>query len=447
MGLFKKAVQFLKGDSTAYQNLVRGSAISMALRVIGQGVNYGLVFVITHLFGANGFGAYSLFQAVMQFFTQIARLGYDTLLMRNTAQSQTEQEHQLLKSQYNSALRVTAILSLLLSAILFFASPYLAEYFFKKPHLTFYFQCAAFCLLPLVHINIYASYLKGKKQFRQFNFIQQISLLLFTLLFVLVLYIISKQARITSVAYLFSCLITLSIAFFWYRKHFRVPAVAINVSWKSVAYASLTFFVVGMMNYLRNATETIILGYNFSEDYVGIFKASQKISSVISFTLFSTIVAAAPHFATLYKENKQDELRQTVQKTTALLFWTALPVFLVLLLFPDFILQLFGKEFSRGSMALTLMCAGQFFNTTMGPANNLLLMANRQKTVLYIAVLNNIICAVSGWLLIPIYGIEGAASVNLLGILFPNIAAISLIKYHFGFFTFSPSMLNKVFTK
>lgn len=447
MGLFRKAKQFLKGDSTAYQSLVRGSAISMALRLVGQGVNYGLVFVITRLFGANGFGAYSIFQAVMQFFTQTARLGYDTLLMRNSAQSQSEQEEQVLRSQYQSALRVTTILSLLLSVLLFFSAPFLAEHFFSKPHLTFYFRCAAFCLLPLVHINIYASYLKGKKRFREFNFIQQVSLLLFTLLFVLALFAFFHVARITAAAYLISCLITLSISFVWYRKYFKVPALTVTADWKLLAYASLTFFVVGMMNYLRNATETIILGYHFTEDYAGIFKASQKISSVISFTLFSTIVAAAPHFATLYKENKTDELRRTVQKTTALLFWTALPVFLILLLFPEFILQIFGKEFTRGRLALTLMCAGQFFNTTMGPANNLLLMANRQRLVLYISLINNMVCATAGWFIIPVYGIEGAAFVNLMGILIPNLAAISFIKYHFGFFTFNPYMLNKVFTK
>jgi O-antigen/teichoic acid export membrane protein len=447
LGLLKKVLQLFEGNSTAYQGLVKGGAVSFALRLIGQGVNYGLVMTITRLFGAGGFGAYSLFQAVMQFFTQTARLGYDVLLMRNTAQAQTSESVQLLKSQFNSALRVTAILSVLFSVILYSGSSFIAEIFFNKPHLTFYFKCASLCLLPLVHINIYASYLKGRKLFRQFNFIQQISLLLFTLFFVAVFYTVKKTAEVTAIAYLCSCLVTMALAYFWYAKNFKTRASNTNISWIALAKASVIFFLVGLMNYARNATETLILGHFFTEDYAGIFKAAQKISSVISFTLFSTIVAAAPHFAELYKKNQMSELRNTVQKTTALLFWISLPVFLLLLLFPHYILPLFGKEFYKGDTALMIMCVAQFFNTTMGPANNLLLMSNRQQTVLYIALFNNVICFLSGWFLIPIYGIEGAACINLLGILIPNIAAISIIRSQFGYFTFNPYMLNQIFKK
>jgi O-antigen/teichoic acid export membrane protein len=302
-------------------------------------------------------------------------------------------------------------------------------------------------MLPLVHINIYASYLKGKKYFKQFNFIQQISLLLFTLVFIAIGLFIFKKPELTAWAYSLSCFITLLLAWIWYRKYFQITAPNSTIPLRPLLLASLTFFVVGLMNYLRNATETLILGHFYTEDYAGIFKATQKVSSVIAFSLFSAIVAAAPVFAELYKQNRFDELKHTVQKTTALIFWTALPVFLLLVLFPEFILQLFGKDFTRGNNALMLMCAGQFFNATMGPANNMLLMVNKQRTVLYITIINNLICAAAGWIIIPAYGLQGAAAVNLLGVLIPNIAAISIIRLQFGFFTFNYKMLNKIFKR
>ncbi len=447
MGFVKKAISFLRGDASAYQNLLKGSLISLVLRITGQAINYGLVLTISRLFGAAGYGAYSLFQAVLQFFTQSARLGFDVLMMRESARSHSENELGALRSEYHAAVRLTAVTSLLLGILLFVFASTIARDYFNKPHLTFYFKIAAFCILPLVHINIYASYLKGKKHFREFNFIQQISLLLFTLIFILSVFWIYRNPEVVAVAYAIACLITLMLAFIWYRKFFQAQMVKVSVSWSSLISVSLTFFVVGLMSYLRNATEAVILGRFFSEESVGIFKASQKVSSIISFTLFSTIVAAAPHFAELFKQQKLDELRHTVQKTTTLIFWTSLPIFLVLILFPGFILHLFGKEFSSGKEAMWLMCMGQFFNSTMGPANNLLLMINKQRIVLYISVFNNIVCALLGWHFIPQYGINGAAILSLLGILIPNIAAVSIIRWQFGFFTFNYKMLNQIFKR
>ncbi len=446
MGIVRQLISFLRGDKSAYQNLVKGSLISLVLRLAGQAVNYGLVISITRLFGATGYGSYSLFQAVTQFFTQTARLGFDVLMMRNTAQSSSDDMNNL-KRQYNTVLRVTAITSMLLSIVLFLSAETIAEEYFHKPHLALYFKIAAICVLPLVHINIYASYLKGKKYFKHFNFIQQISLLLFTLIFIIIGVFAYKKPELTAWAYSASSMLTLILAWIWYRKYFQSTASTTAIPLQPLLMASFTFFIVGFMNYLRNATETLILGHFFTEDYAGIFKASQKVSSIIAFTLFSTIVAAAPLFAELYRQNKSDELKRTVQKTTALIFWSSLPVFILMLLFPDFVLQLFGKEFTRGKEALILMCAGQFFNATMGPANNMLLMVNKQRAVLYITIVNNVVCAITGWFIIPAYGIQGAAAVHLLGILIPNIAAISIIRYHFGFFTFNYRMLNKVFKR
>jgi O-antigen/teichoic acid export membrane protein len=83
----------------------------------------------------------------------------------------------------------------------------------------------------------------------------------------------------------------------------------------------------------------------------------------------------------------------------------------------------------------------------MGPANNLLLMVNKQRFVLYITIFNNLVCALCGWFLIPLYGLNGAALINMLGILIPNIAAIMVIRREFGFFTFNFNLLTQVFKR
>jgi hypothetical protein len=104
----------------------------------------------------------------------------------------------------------------------------------------------------------------------------------------------------------------------------------------------------------------------------------------------------------------------------------------------------FRSEFLRGTEALIILSIGQFINAATGPVSNILVMTGRQKLNRNLMVGTTIIAIILDLILIPIYGIVGAACVNTFGIILMNLIPFFLIKYYYGFYTLDFKELFKV---
>jgi len=114
----------------------------------------------------------------------------------------------------------------------------------------------------------------------------------------------------------------------------------------------------------------------------------------------------------------------------------ATPVLTIFLVWPKLILKLFGPEFIFADKALTVLALGQFVNVATGSVGYLLMMSGHEKlmrnNIIFAAVLNvafNII-------LIPRFGIVGAASSTAAALSVMNIVSMGLVYWKTGLLTF-----------
>ena len=122
-------------------------------------------------------------------------------------------------------------------------------------------------------------------------------------------------------------------------------------------------------------------------------------------------------------------------ESTKTIFWVSAPILLLLILFPSTILSMFGDEFKLAAMCLIILSIGKMFSAISGSVGTFLQMVGRQKifqNILLVAALINIVL---NSLLIPKYGIEGAAVASTASGVFWNLLMIIYIKKHFGFYT------------
>ena len=123
-------------------------------------------------------------------------------------------------------------------------------------------------------------------------------------------------------------------------------------------------------------------------------------------------------------------------ESARLIFLTSLPIFLVLALFPQWILSIFGKEFPGNENALYILLAGQFIVCFCGLPSQILNMAGRQDVLRNIAVFSAIINVLLCIFLIPPYGLMGACYAQLGGTFIWNLLSLLSVKKHFGFYGF-----------
>jgi O-antigen/teichoic acid export membrane protein len=128
-----------------------------------------------------------------------------------------------------------------------------------------------------------------------------------------------------------------------------------------------------------------------------------------------------------------DELFYVAKKATKLIFWATTPIFLCLILFGKPILVLFfGKKFIVSYLPMALLLFGQFINSTSGSTGIFMNMTGHQKVfrkVIFFAALINIALNI---LLIPNFGMNGAAFSGMVSLCFWNLYVLLYIKKKYG---------------
>ncbi len=103
----------------------------------------------------------------------------------------------------------------------------------------------------------------------------------------------------------------------------------------------------------------------------------------------------------------------------------------------------FGKEFISGFRALMIMSFGQFVNAFCGSVGYLLTMTGNQNTFKNIFLLSAILNLILCFLLIPVFGFDGAAMSFSVSMIFWNVVSLLIVKKKFGFVTYYLPFLKK----
>lgn len=87
-----------------------------------------------------------------------------------------------------------------------------------------------------------------------------------------------------------------------------------------------------------------------------------------------------------------------------------LPIALILWIWPEEVLTLlFGKPFVAGAFALVILVSANFFSVFMGQVGHVISMVGHEKYTAYAALVAAAINIVLNYMLIPLYGMNGAA--------------------------------------
>jgi O-antigen/teichoic acid export membrane protein len=126
-------------------------------------------------------------------------------------------------------------------------------------------------------------------------------------------------------------------------------------------------------------------------------------------------------------------------------FWntaTSIPLFATLAVIPGPLLSVFGERYTEGAAALAILAIGQLLNTAAGPLGQVINMSGRP----YITMLNNAGVAglnlLSCWLLIPRYGLVGAALSTASALTLVNLIKLVQVRHIFGMSPWRADTLN-----
>jgi O-antigen/teichoic acid export membrane protein len=175
------------------------------------------------------------------------------------------------------------------------------------------------------------------------------------------------------------------------------------------ARTALSLLFIDSVYILHSRVDILMLGAMKGAAAAGIYNVANRGAELITFGLNSVNMVLAPTVASLYGQGEKERLQNilTISSRAVLLF--SLPVTAVFLLFGGTFLGLFGSEFVAGSKALSILSVAQFINCAMGSVGVILIMTGHQKQAAIGVAVSAALNIALNVVLIPPYGIEGAA--------------------------------------
>lgn len=113
----------------------------------------------------------------------------------------------------------------------------------------------------------------------------------------------------------------------------------------------------------------------------------------------------------------------------------AIPILLLLLMliFPEFLMRIFGNEFVIAAPILQILAIGQFINVISGSVGYILNMTGHEKDFRNIVLISGPLALILAFLLTKNYGLYGAAYATAISVATQNLLAVWMVKKRFGF--------------
>lgn len=180
----------------------------------------------------------------------------------------------------------------------------------------------------------------------------------------------------------------------------------------------LPFLVIGGVAVVIGQLGILMLGAMLGPKEAGLYQPAALLSAFVSLGHNIINQPLGPRIAQLNAENRREVLQRTLDRAFLAGLGFGLPVALVFMFAGGVVLRLFGADFESAATALALLAGGQLLSVSLGPSAITLMMLGRQKllsTLMAVAALLNLLFNA---LLIPLWGIEGAALAALLTVAF-----------------------------
>ena len=422
-----------------FSELLRGRGLSFFLRFGGLMSGYLLTLIIANLFGADGLGDYVLSITVLRLFTLLSKLGLDTTSIKFIASFASQNKWTSIFKFRNKVVFILIISSIFFSFLLYILSQPIADLINAQVK---YIKLNSFFILPMSFFMLHYQSLRGLKRIAEFSFFYRMSQSLFTVVSVLIIYYFIQDNEVPIYAYLVSLLIVSVLAFLSFRynlnkKSYGKESAEMQIlKYSQILKISIPLMFAQSVQFIMAWTDKLMLGSMTTTVDVGVYHTAFKLSMFAAVALMSVNSIASPKFAEMFAKKDFLGLKKVVHQSTKMIFWSSFPLVIVFFMFPDFLLGLFGEEFKVGVTAFIFLSCGRLISSFSGSVGNILQMTGNQNIYAIILLIGAILNVVLNLILIPLYGINGAAIASMSSLIVWNLSMVLVVKQKFGFYTF-----------
>lgn len=398
-------------------------------QVAGAGLGFLLSVALARLFGSHGIGTYFLALAVTNVAIVLSRAGLDNVVLRRVARHERDGDLAGARGTQRRASQIVALLASGAGLTIVVAAPALAR-LFGEADLTPMLRIMALAVPTGALLALHAEALRGAGNATRAHLLQVVGPAAVALALLLLW---GDRSGVTAMAGIFvvaSALMLLLALRAWRARTSRGPLAPPSAN--ALLREGLPLLVVAAMSFVMAWTDTLMLGAWAGTADVGVYGAALRVASLTAFVLLAVNSITARRYAYLHAEGRRGELEDLARRSTGLMVLAAAPIVIALLAVPGLVLGVFGAEFPRGAGALRLLVLGQAVNVLTGSVGYLLMMTGHERLMRDTIVAAGVANVLLNALLVPRYGMTGAAAATAASLAGMNLASMVLVHRHLG---------------
>ena len=409
--------------------------VSITIKGFGAALSVLVTIILARVLGVDGFGEYAYVLAILTLLALPAQAGIPQLVTRETALGMVRKSTARVVGIWRWATKIGVVMGGAIALGLGVVQMAWPDVMGEHADLFF-----AGLLLPLALAltHIVAAFLRGLRNVVLAQLVGSVTAPLAFIVFISVLLGINTEITPSSAMGLnfLSTGIALSLGmllFFKVRPWRAVEKIEPAYETKAWIKSLMPLSMITGFSFINAQFALIMLGILAAKMDVGVYKAMMVFSSALLIAQQAINDVISPYLVSSHETGNKHKLETIV-------FMTALASF-VFMLFPALIFAfwggsiielVYGEEYRPGYVALVILLVGQVVNAGSGPVALLLNMTGYERYTLrgvgVSTILNVVLCVI----LIPKYGIAGAAVASALTLVGWNLILVYFVARKLG---------------
>jgi O-antigen/teichoic acid export membrane protein len=411
--------QLLKINSNPF---VQQSLITLVLRVFGVLTLFGFTVFLTKTYPPKIVGQYDFVRSFLLVVGSICLLGCDQSILYFKGRLSGENTLTGFKKVYAKMVGLLLIMSGLFFLIFWSIDEQFVNNYFSDPGVYL------ILLKSIMILFFYGLTTLNTEVFRALDHFYVAELFRNTIKYIplivgaILLSYFDEKSHLVAVfliGFVLLSLVTTLIVLFYFSKA-KVENETEIFTYTEIFTKSYPIAISGMALFLLMSFDILFLKKFRDDSTVAFYSVAIKLMTILSMVIITVNITVSTKISEYFFTKSKTDLIKTVQHASRLIFLLTFPATVMICFFPEFILGFFGKEYIAAKNALLILIIGQGVCSAFGTAPVYLNMTGRQhifQIILIVAVFINFIL---NRVLIPQYGMTGAATAFVVSSIFWN---------------------------
>ena len=422
----------------------KGGGVLMFGRLVTYVSRFAITFVLARLMGAENYGLYNLAISAAMIAGAISVFGLDSTLTRYIAILNGRNDRRGVWGTLQIGIGTALLLSALTSTILFSLSSLIAEHAFHDSRLAPLLQIASLTVPFLAMSDVLAGATRGFKRMSDTVIAQNIAQPLIRLILIIVLAVVGLSLPVAIIIFGAADLCASLILLYLLNKrfHLRRSLASGERNLGEIFGFTVPLGLSDLLTTFRSYLQTLLIGSLDTIRGVGVFSIANQVNQIGNMFHASMNQSARPLIAELNDQGKQHQVEHIYQTTTRWMVTINMPMILLVTLFPTQIISIFGKSFADGAPALAIMGLVNLVNVATGMCGTILDMTGHTRMKLFNTTIRVSVAILANLLLIPRFGVTGAAIAALIHEVVANVLPMIQLWFLYRILPYNPNILK-----